>query len=150
MVTDESGWSWLIPLHNGTVSIDIVMNKDRFTAGKKANPEQSLEQYYLELTKLSPSTLKILGEGSLNNKVQQASDYSYQSSTYAGPYFRIVGDAGAFIDPFFSSGVHLAFATGLSAATTIASSMHGEDEGTADGYTRFLFAKLSAYKQMQN
>ena len=32
----------------------------------------------------------------------------------------------AFIDPFFSSGVHLAFTSALSAATTIAASLRGD------------------------
>ena len=39
------------------------------------------------------------------------------------PYARIVGDAGCFIDPYFSSGVHLALTGALSAAATIAASL---------------------------
>jgi hypothetical protein len=81
----------------------------------------------------------------------------------------------AFIDPFFSSGVHLAFTGGLSAAITIASSIRGDcsaeeaaawhTQRVATSYTRyanddppvdmrltvqcrFLVVVLSAYKQM--
>ena len=72
----------------------------------------------------------------------------------------MVGDAGCFIDPFFSSGVHLAMTSGLSAGTTIAASIRGDvDETTAaqwhtskvrEGYACFLFVVLSAYKQMMH
>ena len=58
--------------------------------------------------------------------IQQASDYSYSASSYAGDHYRVAGDAGAFIDPFFSSGVHLAFTGGLSAAASIAASIRGD------------------------
>ncbi|KAF8829405.1 hypothetical protein HHX47_DHR3000952 [Lentinula edodes] len=54
--------------------------------------------------------------------VRSASDFSYSAPSYAGNGFRIVGDAGAFIDPFFSSGIHLAFTGALSAAATICAS----------------------------
>jgi len=52
--------------------------------------------------------------------------FSYSATHYAGPGYRLVGDAGAFIDPFFSSGVHLAISSGLSAAATICSTIRGE------------------------
>lgn len=71
-----------------------------------------------------------------------------QCNAYAGPV--------AFIDPFFSSGVHLAMTGGLAAAITIASSIRGEvDEekagkwhtakiGTA--YTRYV-VRLTSIEQ---
>lgn len=87
------------------------------------------------------------------------------------PYARIVGDAGCFIDPYFSSGVHLALTGALSATATIcaslrsnesasggnqeeskiteatAASWHSAKIGTA--YTRFLLVVLSAYRQIR-
>ena len=72
----------------------------------------------------------------------------------------MVGDAGCFIDPFFSSGVYLAMTGGLSAGTTIAASIRRDvDETTAtrwhnsqvrEGYARFLLVVWSVYKQMMN
>lgn len=75
-----------------------------------------------------------------------ASDYSYSATHYAGNGYRIIGDAGgmtvlfpmnttcsdhrvislAFIDPFFSSGVHLAMTGALSAAASISASVRGD------------------------
>ncbi|KAJ5701353.1 hypothetical protein N7488_008901 [Penicillium malachiteum] len=87
-----------------------------------------------------------------------ASDWSYSASTYAGPNFRLVGDAGCFIDPYFSSGVHLALSSALSAAMRIQAVRRGEVskyEGakwhstkTAEGYSRFLLVVMTALKQI--
>ncbi|KDQ55196.1 hypothetical protein JAAARDRAFT_196058 [Jaapia argillacea MUCL 33604] len=91
--------------------------------------------------------------------VRSASDFSYSAACYAGEGWRVIGDAGAFIDPFFSSGVHLALTGALSAALTIAASIRGDcsEEDAAEwhtsrvgmSYTRFLVVVLSAYKQIR-
>jgi hypothetical protein len=96
----------------------------------------------------------------LETEVKHASDWSYSASAYASPYARIVGDAGCFIDPYFSSGVHLALASGLSAALTISASIRGDtpemkaakwhSTKVAEGYTRFLLVVMSAMKQIRN
>lgn len=156
---DESGWAWFIPLHNGTTSIGLVRNQDIMTK-KKIASGLSTTDYYLDSLKLTPSVLELIGNGTRVSDVKSASDYSYHSSSYAFPHARVVGDAGCFIDPFFSSGVHLAMTSGLAAATTISAVLRGDiDEGTAaqwhtskvrEGYARFLLVVLSAYKQMMH
>lgn len=94
------------------------------------------------------------------SEVKSASDWSYSASSYASPGIRVAGDAGSFIDPFFSSGVHLALSGGLSAATTIAAAIRGDcdeataaawhDKKTAESYTRFLVVVSSALKQIRS
>ena len=157
--TDESGWVWLIPLHNGTTSVGVVMNQDTATAKKRAaGQSKTPEELYSSSIQLAPSIHKLLDEATLLSEIKHASDYSYSASCYSSPYLRIVGDAGCFIDPYFSSGVHLALTSGLSAATTIVASIRGHDEAAAaqwhstkfgDAYTRFLLIVLSAYKQIR-
>ncbi|KAF8524134.1 putative halogenase [Hysterangium stoloniferum] len=169
---DETGWAWFIPLHDGTVSVGVVQDqmcsadKKRALAVRTGEPT-TLKDHYLDTLKLSPGAMKYIGDRATLVEVgkdggpgiKQASDFSYSAGFYAGPGYRLIGDAAAFIDPFFSSGVHLAFTGGLSAAATIASSIRGqasEEEcakwhdlkiGTA--YTRFLLVVLGAYKQMR-
>ena len=155
---DESGWAWLIPLHDGTTSVGVVMYQD-FATSKKREASSS-EDFYLSSIALAPNIQKLLKDGTLVSDLRSASDFSYSASSYASPYLRIVGDAGCFIDPFFSSGVHLAMVSALSAATTICAAIRGdckEQEAAewhstkvADGYTRFLLVVLSAYKQIRS
>ncbi|KAL8632016.1 hypothetical protein Q9189_002281 [Teloschistes chrysophthalmus] len=158
--SDESGWAWFIPLHNGTTSVGIVMKQELSKYKKKQMPTStSAEDFYRSSLELVPNLSKLLGPGKLVTDIKHASDYSYSSSSYASPFVRVVGDAGCFIDPFFSSGVHLALVGGLSAATTICAAIRGDCEESvaakwhsnkiADGYARFLLVVLSAYRQMR-
>ena len=159
IVPDASGWCWFIPLHNGTTSVGVVQNQDVATATKRAMNSPSILDYYNEAIKLAPNIKQFLSGAELTTGIKAASDWSYSASCYACPNARIVGDAGCFIDPYFSSGVHLALSGALSAATTICASIKGDcDEHIAldwhsskisEGYTRFLLVVLSALKQIR-
>jgi flavin-dependent dehydrogenase len=142
------------------MSVGIVMRQDLLFAKKKASGSSSKpEELYRDCLKLAPGILKLLENAELVSAVKSASDWSYSANEYAGPYYRIVGDAGCFIDPYFSSGVHLALASGLSAALTIQAVRRDDcKEVTAakwhsnkvtEGYTRFLLVILTALKQIR-
>ncbi|KAI0338616.1 FAD/NAD-P-binding domain-containing protein [Trametopsis cervina] len=168
-LNDESGWVWFIPLHDGTTSIGVVMDKDIAARKKKSYEDETHEershQFYLEELKRAPGVIKLLGNARLRKTdgaahVKTTSDFSYAATQYAGDHYRIAGDAGAFIDPFFSSGVHLALTGALSAALTVAASIRGtvseekaacwHDSKVGTAYTRFLIVVLGTYKQMRN
>ncbi|KAF8891931.1 hypothetical protein CPB84DRAFT_1711107 [Gymnopilus junonius] len=161
---DGSGWVWFIPLHNKTTSIGIVMNQNEYSRKKKLQEKVGDKAFYLQELGRAPTVMSLIGQGELVTNgptptIMSASDYSYSADSYAGNQYRIIGDAGAFIDPFFSNGIHLAVSGGLSAAVTICASLRGhcsEREACqwhsariGTSYTRFLIVVLSAYKQMQ-
>ncbi|KAJ6482943.1 hypothetical protein C8R47DRAFT_1178119 [Mycena vitilis] len=173
-LTDESGWAWFIPLHDNVVSVGIVMDS-QVSASKKAagsaaaadGNRYTLQDHYLSQLAFVPRLKKLLGDARLRvdasgqiPAVKSASDFSYTATHYAGDHFRLVGDASAFIDPFFSSGVHLAVSGGLTAAVTITASIRQDcsekeagtfhDQKVAVSYTRFLLTVLGAYKQIRN
>lgn len=159
IIADASGWVWTIPLSNGTTSVGVVRNQAKANEERKKMGNPSLKDFYLENLKLTPGVMDLLEPSTLISDIKSASDWSYSANSYASPYVRIAGDAGCFIDPFFSSGVHLALASGLSAAVTICAAKRGDvDEKTAwkwhsakvaDGYTRFLIVVLSALRQIE-
>jgi flavin-dependent dehydrogenase len=152
--------------HNKTEDIDDVPFSP--SAIPDLSQSSTIVARYIALFKLAPGIVKLItNEGSLvDESVRSASDYSYSAPSYAGPGFRIAGDAGgacfpntfiqpstynwylAFIDPFFSSGVHLAMTSALSAAASVAASIRGdcsEEEAAswhtnrfATSYTRFV------------
>ncbi|KAG5636049.1 hypothetical protein H0H81_009245 [Sphagnurus paluster] len=170
-VSDESGWAWFIPLHDGTTSVGVVMNQKCYNDLKDTprphpirtfdTPTSSMVERYLSNLSFAPGLVKLLTPGGkmIQGSVKSASDYSYSAPSYAGNRYRIIGDAGAFIDPFFSSGVHLALTSALSAAASICASIRGDcselDAGNwhtrrvATSYTRFQVVVLSAYKQIR-
>ncbi|KIJ58602.1 hypothetical protein HYDPIDRAFT_176510 [Hydnomerulius pinastri MD-312] len=170
-LNDESGWAWFIPLHDGSASVGLVMDQKISMSKKSAAREFSgasdyrLEDHYLSELKRAPGVLKLLSRAKLRSKgekeaVKTAGDFSYSATSYAGDHYRLAGDAGAFIDPFFSSGIHLALTGGLSAALTISASIrktasedlaqrwHSSKVGTS--YTRFLLVVLGTYQQIRS
>ncbi|KAK4206968.1 hypothetical protein QBC37DRAFT_105079 [Rhypophila decipiens] len=157
---DASGWVWFIPLHDGTHSVGVVQNQEMATKKKREMADPSTKGFYVQNLDLVPGIKELLSKAEMVSEVKSASDWSYSASKYAFPGARIVGDAGAFIDPFFSSGVHLALSGGLAAATTIAAVIRGDcdeataaswyDKKTAESYTRFLVVVSSALKQIRS
>nr|POE70850.1 sulochrin halogenase [Quercus suber] len=157
-MTDGSGWVWAIPLHNGTLSCGIVVYQETFFAKKKASGLDGLA-FYKDYLKLAPQISEMLRNAEVVSDIKQASDWSYSASAYAGPNFRIVGDAGCFVDPYFSSGVHLALTSGLSAAISIQAARREQtDEHKAakwhaikvsEGYTRFLLLVMTVLRQLR-
>lgn len=154
---DASGWVWAIPLHNGTLSVGIVARQDLFVTKKKQLGLTS-QEFYCEYLKLAPQISAMLSDAEIVSDMKQASDWSYSASAYTGPYFRIIGDAAAFVDPYFSSGVHLALTNGLAAAVSVQASRRGQaDEraaakwhGTkvAENYTRLLIV-MAVQRQLR-
>jgi len=106
--------------------VGAVMRKDLFFAKKKSLGGATQGVLLTECVKLCPTIAGLLESAELVSDVKQATDYSYRASAYAGPHFRIVGDAGCFIDPFFSSGHHLALSSALAAAVSICAAMKGD------------------------
>ena len=156
-IADGRGWIWAIPLHNETLSVGIVMNQD-FLVEMKKKFRLSSQELYEKMVNSSTLATDLLPNAELVSGIRSASDWSYNASNYAGPNWRIVGDAGCFIDPFFSSGIHLALTAGLSAAVTICAveraqcgpTMAGKwhSDKVADSYNRFLLVVTSALKQI--
>ncbi|PSR75113.1 hypothetical protein PHLCEN_2v9298 [Hermanssonia centrifuga] len=159
--TDKTGWAWLIPLHNGTTSIGVVMHQDTSIRKKQEGPS-GLEEHYLEQLKLAPDLQALIGDKGayIAKSVRGTADYSYHATQYSGDHYRLIGDAAAFVDPLFSSGVHVAMTGALSAAATIIGSMKGQiteleaqswhDAKIGICQTRFLMVVLSAYRQMHH
>lgn len=158
--TDCSGWAWFIPLHDGTRSVGIVQDQQMAAKKKRHIDRPSTMEFYKHCLGLAPRTKKFLEKAELVTEIRSASDWSYTASTYHLPTARICGDAGCFIDPLFSSGVHLAITGGPSAAATIATSIRGDcseetagswhSKKTVESYTRFFLAVSSATKQIRN
>jgi flavin-dependent dehydrogenase len=118
------GWLWGIPLHNGTMSVGLVLHKDTFK--EKRQQSVSLEQIYLDAIDQCPLIKDLLKSARLVTSVKTEQDYSYVADTLAGPGYFLVGDAACFIDPLLSTGVHLATHSAMLCAASIASIQRGE------------------------
>ncbi|KAJ7572216.1 putative halogenase [Mycena floridula] len=122
-----------------------------------------IEEYYLSELKRAPGVIDLIANGKLRGAgepraIKVGNDQSYSASEYAGRWW-VMRDV-SFTDPFFSSGVHLAFTGALAAAVSISALIRGhvtEEDALAwhsskigTSYTRFLIVVLGTYKQMCN
>lgn len=112
---DKGVWYWIIPFSDGTCSVGGVFDPDvvRFESGA------NLEARYDALIARSPRVTSLLEGSRRVSSIHGLSDYSAKSSRVAGDGWVLVGDAAAFLDPVFSTGVFLALATGERAAQAI-------------------------------
>jgi 2-polyprenyl-6-methoxyphenol hydroxylase-like FAD-dependent oxidoreductase len=99
----EPGWFWYIPFHNGTSSVGCVLHA-RTVRGREGN----LEQLYESLITRCRGLVDALDGAPRITPVHSAANFSYQTEPAVGDRFVCVGDAIAFLDPIFSSGVYLA------------------------------------------
>ena len=100
----EHGWMWMIPLPDGVMSVGAVCRPDYL----KQRKGRTLE-FLLDTLKRSPALWRRLEQAALiDDEVRVTGNYSYDSTLMGGPGWVLVGDAFAFLDPVFSSGVYLA------------------------------------------
>src|SRR5262245_11873549 len=111
----DMGWLWLIPLSETVTSVGAVIPKAVHQREGKATHEESLA-HYLACT---PPAASLLDRARRVTPVRVDVDYSYLATRIAGDRWVAVGDAAAFLDPIFSTGVLLAMQGGLDAAEAI-------------------------------
>ncbi len=109
------GWFWFIPLHDGTTSVGAVVDATRF-AGEAAGDAAPL---YERLVGACPEVAARLAGARRVAPVRVIRDYSYDSGRFHGDGYLLAGDAACFIDPVFSTGVHLASMAGYLSARAI-------------------------------
>jgi flavin-dependent dehydrogenase len=111
----DMGWLWLIPISETVTSVGAVIPQAVHRQKSKPTPEESLA-YYLADT---PSAARLLAAARRVTPARFDADYSYLGTCLAGDRWVAVGDAAAFLDPIFSTGVLLAMQGGLEAAAAI-------------------------------
>ena len=124
----EDGWLWAIPLHTGLVSTGVVVDS---AAGRERISELGPERFFRERVAGGPHTSALLAGATLTGSPTIVRDWSYSSSELAGEGFVLAGDAACFVDPLFSSGVHLALSSGVLAAAYVTSALKDPELGKA-------------------
>jgi flavin-dependent dehydrogenase len=113
------GWMWMIPLPNQVMSVGAVCWPDYLKQRKGRTVE-----FLLETLRQNPELWKRLqGAELIGDQVRVTGNYSYDSRTMAGPGWILVGDAFAFLDPVFSTGVYLAMTSAEQAAQLVGTAL---------------------------
>jgi halogenation protein CepH len=118
-VAFKSGWFWYIPLSATLTSVGAVIRRED-AAKIQGDPEEALNSLIDECPMIKEYLARAtrVTEGQYG-QLRVRKDYSYHHTTFWKPGLVLIGDAACFVDPVFSSGVHLATYSALLAARSI-------------------------------
>jgi flavin-dependent dehydrogenase len=111
----DHGWFWFIPLRDGVTSIGATT----WPYYMKTRGERSVEQFFFDTIALCPPLAERLEGAQLVSDVEATGNFSYGCGRSYGRNYVLLGDAYAFIDPVFSSGVFLAMNSAFAGADAI-------------------------------
>lgn len=97
------GWMWMIPLPDNVMSVGAVCTPDYLKQRRG-----DLDQFLRDTVCAHPEAARRMQGAEPASEAEATGNYSYLCSRIAGPGWVMVGDAYAFVDPIFSSGVFLA------------------------------------------
>ncbi|BCF87707.1 NAD(P)/FAD-dependent oxidoreductase [Paraburkholderia sp. PGU16] len=114
-------WYWMIPLANGRSSVGCVAE-----AAFLDVPEAEREAKLRALIQSEPTLNRLIGNAPFLMPVRHIGGYSANVERLHGPGFALLGNAGEFLDPVFSSGVTIALRSAHLAVKTLERQFDGE------------------------
>ncbi len=132
----EHGWSWHIPLAFGAggpgtapwSSVGFVLDRERALPQLQAKGADALYALQRAATR---NTRQMLEGARQVRPVSVLQDWSYRAREFCGDGWVLAGDAACFIDPLFSTGVHLAVTSGYLAAALLRTQSSDAELGAA-------------------
>ena len=110
----KHGWFWTIPLPDDVMSVGLVGTRSFFRTRT-----EDLDRFFARAVAASPSLAERMTNAELISPLTATANYSYSSPRFSGDGYILIGDAAAFIDPLFSSGVMMAMSSAAFAADIV-------------------------------
>lgn len=126
-------WYWTIPFSDGRCSQGVVAEK-RFLDQYKGTETERLQALVGE----EPGLAKLLANAGWDTPARQIAGYSANVKSLWGKGYALLGNAGEFLDPVFSSGVTIAFKSASLATACLARQLNGETVDWQADYGRPL------------
>lgn len=111
----NKGWFWYIPQHDNRISVGVVADGKYLTREGLRDHGAIFEREIKENEWIKSH----LAAGKQTGDYYLTSEYSRHSRYCAAPGLLLAGDAFAFLDPVFSSGVMLALKSGVMAGEAV-------------------------------
>ena len=142
-----NGWLWTIPLHTGWASVGAVVDQK---AGESLLREMGPARFLADQLAQAPHTAKLLETAQQVSGPFLVKDWSYACDEIAGDGYVLLGDAACFIDPLFSSGVHLALMSGVLAAAYVTTALRDPAMAAAAAavYQELYYKEYHHFREM--
>ena len=143
----EHGWLWKIPLAGGVSSVGAVVDRDYGAARIR---EVGLQRFFSEHIASSTRTHDLLDGAVKREGPKAVRDWSDCATSMVGEDFVLVGDAACFIDPLFSTGVHLAVSGAHLAAAYVTTALSAPHLRAAAGaaYERLYTNQYAHFREL--
>jgi len=140
----DLGWFWMIPISDELMSVGVVLPQAAFKARPHSAPDVLLQQAIAD----TPAVARLMAQATREWPVRVEKDFSYASRAYAGDRWIVVGDAGSFLDPVFSSGVAIALESGLEGAQAVGRALSTGDLSSG-AFVVFNRRQLARYRSFR-
>ena len=122
-IIGDGWWAWFIPLKGGDVSVGVVYDQRLVdfpqTGGRLGD---RLKDFLMR----HPVAREMLADAEfVEEDVHRRKNLAYYSTTFSGDGFVLVGDAAAFMDPFYSPGMDWISFTTSAAADLVTAQREG-------------------------
>ncbi|MGD6739239.1 NAD(P)/FAD-dependent oxidoreductase [Photobacterium leiognathi subsp. mandapamensis] len=139
--TNEDVWFWLIPFSNGTCSLGVVAEPS-FLAQYDADEKTALQQIVAE----EPTLNKLLSKAEYSNPAAQIGGYSANVKHLATNSYALLGNAGEFLDPVFSSGVTIAMQSADFVVNALLKQLAGDEVNWQQDYADKLMVGVNTFR----
>lgn len=134
-------WYWLIPFSNGTCSLGVVA-PPQWLASYGDDSITVLKQLVIE----EPGLAAVLAAAEYPSTAATIEGYSANVTQLATPNYALLGNAGEFLDPVFSSGVTIAMKSAQLAAGVLARSFAGDNVDWQRDYAEPLMLGVDTFR----
>ena len=138
--TNREIWYWLIPFSDGTCSIGVV-GEDRYL-NVGLDDKETLKKHVYD----APMLKRLLNNAQWLKDARTIEGYSKNVSTLYGERFVLLGNAGEFLDPVFSSGITIAFKSASLAAKCITKKLTSQDVNFKKEYEEELMLGVNCFR----
>ncbi|WP_246038655.1 NAD(P)/FAD-dependent oxidoreductase [Chitiniphilus eburneus] len=134
-------WYWLIPFSNGRASLGVVAEQS-FLEGYAGSDTERLQALVGE----DPGLSRLLANARWDTPARQIKGYAANVKSLWGHNFALLGNAGEFLDPVFSSGVTIALKSATLAAAALQRQAAGETVDWEADYARPLKRGVDTFR----
>ncbi|MDO6612948.1 NAD(P)/FAD-dependent oxidoreductase [Shewanella sp. 1_MG-2023] len=134
-------WYWLIPFSDGRCSVGVVAEPHLIE-----HCQGDLEEQLWQLLNEEPGLKALLSNAKVLQPCASLRGYSANVSTLATSQFALLGNAGEFLDPVFSSGVTIAMQSASMAVETLIKQLDGKEVDWQQDYAEPLMQGVNTFR----
>ncbi|OBT20790.1 FAD-dependent oxidoreductase [Vibrio tasmaniensis] len=139
--TNPDVWYWLIPFSDGVSSFGIVGEPKFF----ESYPEDKIAAIK-QLATEEPGLAEVLANAEYPNPAGEIGGYSANVKHLATDKYALLGNAGEFLDPVFSSGVTIAMKSAQFAVECVEKQLNGEKVDWERDYADPLMVGVNTFR----